>query len=267
MNGSGAKEAHPLQERHAVVTGGGRGIGAAVSAELARLGARLTLMGRNEETLRSAAEGLRQAHGTETAVVPVNLLHPEAISEAFRTAVSAQGPVQILVNNAGASASAPFRRTSLEVWRRMMDLNATAPLLCAQAVLPDMLEAGWGRIVNVASTAGLKGYGYVSAYCAAKHAVIGLTRSMAIETARAGVTVNAVCPGYTETDMVQGAISNITAKTGLSEAEARANLESNNPQGRLVEPGEVASAVGWLCLPAQGAVTGQSLVVAGGEVM
>ncbi len=186
---------------------------------------------------------------------------------AFDAARGGFGPVHLLVNNAGQAHSAPFAKTSIELWRQMLDVNLTGSFLCSQAALPDMLAAGFGRIVNVASTAGLVGYQYVSAYVASKHGVIGLTRSLALELARKPVTVNAVCPGYTETDIVAGTIANIAAKTGRSAEQARAELTRSNPQGRLVQPQEVANAVAWLCLPGSEAITGQAISVSGGEVM
>ena len=185
----------------------------------------------------------------------------------FARAAGEFGPVSILVNNAGQAVSAPFVKTDLALWQRMLQSNLTGTFLCTQAVLPGMLAAGYGRIVNVASTAGLIGYQYVSAYCAAKHGVIGLTRSLALELAKKNITVNAVCPGYTDTEIVRAAVANISAKTGRNEDEARAELARSNPQGRLVQPQEVANAVLWLCLPGSEAVTGQAIAVAGGEVM
>jgi NAD(P)-dependent dehydrogenase (short-subunit alcohol dehydrogenase family) len=175
--------------------------------------------------------------------------------------------VDILVNNAGQAASAPFGRTDAALWQRMLDVNLTGAYHCIQATLPGMLDLGWGRIVNVASTAGLTGYRYVAAYCAAKHGLVGLTRALALEVAAQGVTVNAVCPGYTETDIVLAAVANIVRKTGRSEDQARAALAAANPQGRLVQPDEVAHAVAWLCMPGASAMNGQAVAVAGGEVM
>ena len=269
---------HPLAGQHAVVTGGGRGIGAAIARELASLGARLTLMGRTQATLDSTAASLREDTGARVDVAVVDLTRPESIEAAFSkitaeiAGTEAKGGsqsdgVSILVNNAGRAASAPLMRETLEQWEAMMALNATAAFLCCRAVLPAMTKAGGGRIVNVASTAGLKGYAYVGAYCASKHALIGMTRALALETARAGITVNAVCPGYTETDMLKESVDNILSKTGRTPEEAKAALASHNPQGRLIQPEEVARMVGWLCLTGQGSVTGQSLVIAGGEVM
>ncbi len=261
------RDGAPLANRHAVVTGGGRGIGAAVAAELARLGADITIMGRDAETLRRRREALSGECGGQVFDVVVDVTDGAAVARAFEWADNMLGPVEILVNNAGAAASAPFARTDPELWRSMIEVNLTGPFLCCRAALPSMIERGWGRIVNIASTAGVTGYAYVSAYCAAKHGVVGLTRALARELARKGVTVNAVCPGYTDTDMAEAAVRNIVETTGRDEAAARAELVRSNPQGRLVDPAEVARTVGWLALPGTDAVTGQAVVVAGGEVM
>jgi NAD(P)-dependent dehydrogenase (short-subunit alcohol dehydrogenase family) len=189
------------------------------------------------------------------------------VAQAFALAAERFGRIDILVNNAGQALSAPFAKTDEAMWQQMLEVNLTGTYHCTQLALPPMIENGWGRIVNVASTAGLTGYSYVSAYCAAKHGVIGLTRALALEVASKGVTVNAVCPGYTETDIVRDAIANIVAKTGRDEQQARAELAAHNPQKRLVQPDEVADAVAWLCLPGSSAMNGQALAVAGGEVM
>jgi NAD(P)-dependent dehydrogenase (short-subunit alcohol dehydrogenase family) len=252
----------PLEGRHAVVTGGGRGIGAAVASALSAAGARVTLMGRSETPLRERAATLPIAQA-----VRCDVTDEAGVAAAFAEAAGSFGPVTVLVNNAGAAASAPFLRTSLELLRGMLEVNLVGTFLCSRAALPDMLEAGFGRIVNVASIAGLKGAAYVSAYCAAKHGVIGLTRALALETATKGITVNAVCPSYTDTAMAQQAIANIVAKTGRSAAEAEAELVRKNPQGRLVRPEEVAATVAWLCAPGTEAITGQAIAIAGGEVM
>ncbi|MEN7526509.1 SDR family NAD(P)-dependent oxidoreductase [Cupriavidus sp. DL-D2] len=258
-----------LNGRHALVTGGGRGIGAAIAQRLLMAGASVTLVGRDGGVLDAAADGLSSfvVEGAALGIAPADITDADAVSGAFAAAAKARGPVTVLVNNAGQAHSAPFGKTDLALWQRMLDVNLTGTFVCTQAALPAMLESGWGRIVNVASTAGLIGYGYVSAYCAAKHGVIGLTRALALELATKGITVNAVCPGYTETDIVRDAVANIVAKTGRTEAEARAELAARNPQKRLVQPEEVADAVAWLCRPSASAITGQALPVAGGEVM
>jgi NAD(P)-dependent dehydrogenase (short-subunit alcohol dehydrogenase family) len=262
-----APVARPLAGRHALVTGGNRGIGAAVAERLAALGAGVTLVARDAATLQGKAAEIAAAHGVPAGFAVADVTDENAAADAFETATAAGGPVDILVNNAGSGKSAPFKRTDLAFWRAMIDVNLTSTFLFTHAALPAMVEAGYGRIINVASTAGLVGYRYVVAYCAAKHGVIGLTRSLALETAKTGVTVNAVCPGYVDTDMTRKTIANIMEKTGASEEEAIAQITAGNPQGRLIAPEEVASAVAWLALPEQAAVTGQAIPVAGGEVM
>jgi NAD(P)-dependent dehydrogenase (short-subunit alcohol dehydrogenase family) len=250
-----------LSGRHAVVTGGGRGIGAAIASALADAGVRLTLMGRTLAPLQDRAAALPAAQA-----IACDVTAERAVAQAFTQAAEAFGPVAILVNNAGAAASAPFARTSLALFREMLDVNLVSAFLCSRAVLPAMLEGRFGRIVNVASVAGLKGAPYIAAYAAAKHGVVGLTRALAAETASKGITVNAVCPSYTDTDMARRAIDNIVAKTGRSGAEAEAALVEKNPQGRLIRPDEVAATVFWLCAPGAEAITGQAIAVAGGEV-
>jgi NAD(P)-dependent dehydrogenase (short-subunit alcohol dehydrogenase family) len=248
---------------HAVITGAARGIGAAIARTLAAEGVRLTLLGRNRAALAQLAESLPGAPGIAVA----DVADRTQVLAAFEQARAARGPIGILVNNAGQAASAPFAKTSLELWNRMLAVNLTGTFLCSQAALPDMLAAGRGRIVNIASTAGQRGYAYVSAYVAAKHGVIGLTRSLALEVAKKGITVNAVCPGYTETDILRESIANVVAKTGRSEREARAEFAKTNPQQRIVQPQEVADAVRWLCSDGASAITGQAISVSGGEVM
>jgi NAD(P)-dependent dehydrogenase (short-subunit alcohol dehydrogenase family) len=256
-----------LRGKHAIVTGASRGIGAAIAATLARLGADLTLMSRNEARLRDEAAALAKSAGGKTQGIAVDLAEPAQVSVAFARAAERFGPPQILVNNAGIAAAAPIAKTDLAKWQLIMEVNLTGAFLCIREVVGGMAKADYGRIVNIASTAGLTGYAYVAAYCAAKHGLIGLTRALARELARTGVTVNAVCPGYTDTDIVAEAVGNIVAKTGRTREQALHELTAHNPQGRLVSPQEVAEAVGWLCLPSSSSITGQSIVVAGGELM
>jgi NAD(P)-dependent dehydrogenase (short-subunit alcohol dehydrogenase family) len=254
-----------LEGKHALVTGGARGIGAACARALLLRGARVTLAGRDAEALAHAVEEMGPLGEVDMQVIDVT--DEASVRAGFAAAAGCFGRIDILVNNAGQAAPAPFVKTDAALWQRMLDVNLTGTFHCTQAALPGMLDAKWGRVVNVASTAGLVGYRYVAAYVAAKHGVIGLTRALALEVATKGVTVNAVCPGYTETDIVREAVANIVAKTGRSEDQARAELAAGNPQKRLVQSEEVANAVAWLCLPESAAMNGQSVAVAGGEVM
>ncbi len=252
--------AKPLAGRHALITGASRGIGAAIARELSRLGADLTLVARDTASLGKTAASLRGSGHVDKLAADVTR------DEDVRRLAADVRSLHILINNAGGAESAPFTRTDAALWQRMIDLNLTSVYRVTHALAPAMAKSGWGRIVNVASSAGLKGYAYVSAYTAAKHGVVGLTRALALELAKNGVTVNAVCPGYTDTPMLDGAIGAIAAKTGKSKDEARAGLAATNPLGRLVTPEEVASAVGWLCLPESGSITGQAIAIAGGEL-
>lgn len=263
----GGLQGTPLAGQHALVTGATRGIGAAIADTLGRLGANLTLVGRDRAMLDERAGHFAGTHGVSVHVETADVSDTASIEKAFESSVAANGPITILANNAGSGKSAPFHKMERELWDSMIAVNLTGTFICTQAALPGMLDAGYGRIINVASTAGLIGYSYVSAYCAAKHAVIGLTRSLALETAKKGVTVNAVCPGYTETDLVRDTIDNIVAKTGRTVEDATAELAASNPQGRLVQPWEVAETVGWLALPGSASITGQAVPIAGGEVM
>jgi NAD(P)-dependent dehydrogenase (short-subunit alcohol dehydrogenase family) len=250
-----------LDGRHALVTGGGSGIGAAIAERLAGQGAVVSLLGRDPERLAAQAARMDRAHA-----VAADVTDETAVERAFAEAAARAGPVSILINNAGAAPSAPFLKTTRALWDGALAVNLTGAFLCAKTALPGMQAAGWGRVVNVASTAGLKGYPYVAAYCAAKHGLVGLTRALALEVARSGVTVNAVCPGFTDTELVARSVETIVTKTGRSADQAREALAAGNPQGRLVTPDEVAAAVLWLCLPESAAVNGAALPVAGGEV-
>jgi NAD(P)-dependent dehydrogenase (short-subunit alcohol dehydrogenase family) len=250
-----------LDGRHALVTGGGRGIGRAIAASLSGAGATVTVLGRQEAALKDAVSA---GHAKGYAVADVT--DESAVNAAVKQAVSERGPVDILIANAGAGESTPFLKADAAQFRRMFDLNVMGVVHATRAVLGDMTKRGFGRIVVNSSVAGLKGYAYVTAYCAAKHAVVGFVRALAQETVKSGVTVNAVCPGYTDTDLVGAAIDFVTAKTGRSEEQAVADMLKDKPIGRLITPEEVAAAVLFLCSPGASAVTGTTLTVAGGEI-
>jgi NAD(P)-dependent dehydrogenase (short-subunit alcohol dehydrogenase family) len=257
----------PLAGEHAVVTGGSRGIGAVIAEALTAAGARVTVMGRDARDLEVTAARLAGDTRADVRAVACDVSDAAAVESAFTDAAAGLGLISILVNNAGQSHAAPAHEMSLEAWQRQIDVNLTGTFLCAQRVLPGMLSARRGRIVNIASIAGLKGFALVAGYCASKHGVIGLTRALALETARHGITVNAVCPGYTEdTGMLQSAVDNLMRAKGRTAEEARAALTRPSPRGTLVTPAEVASVVVWLCSPGASAITGQAIAVAGGEV-
>jgi 3-hydroxybutyrate dehydrogenase len=250
----------PLLSQHALVTGGGRGIGREIASVLARAGATVTVLGRNRMALDEVI-----AAGSAHFAVTADVADQAAVSAAIAEAAARQ-PIDVLIANAGAAESGPFSKSDAALFRRMIDVNFMGVVHAVQAVLPSIRERGHGRIVAIASTAGLKGYAYVSAYSAAKHAVVGLVRSLALELATTGITVNAVCPGFTDTDLLTGSIDTIMKKTGRSHEQAVAELAKHNPQGRLVTPAEVADTVLWLCGEGAGAITGQAIVVAGGEI-
>ena len=253
---------HPLDGLHALVTGGGRGIGAAIARRLSHQGARVTVTARDPETANTAAEDL----GDRAEGLTLDVTDEAALRTTLAGLAERRGRVHILVNNAGAAASAPFAKLDRAHWDRMIAVNLTGVYAVTHAVVPAMVTHGWGRVITVASTAGLKGYGYVAAYCAAKHGVVGLTRALAVELAKTGVTVNAVCPGYTDTDLSAEAIATIIRKTGKTRDQAVQALTAGMPIGRMVDADEVAAAVAWLAAPDQAAVTGVALPVAGGEI-
>lgn len=250
-----------LSGRHALVTGGGRGIGRAVAAALAAAGATVTVLGRQQAPLEDAVQ-----KGHAAGFIVADVTDPAAVEAGIRQAEEARSPFDILIANAGGVSTAPFGKTDPEQFRALFDLNVMGIVHATRAMLPGMVTRKFGRIVAVASTAGLKGYPYVSAYCTTKHAVIGLVRSLAIETAKTGVTVNAICPGYTDTDLVQESVAKVTAKTGKSAEDVIAQYVKDVPMARLIKPEEVAAAVVYLCSADAGAVTGTAMTVAGGEI-
>jgi 3-hydroxybutyrate dehydrogenase len=247
------------------VTGGGRGIGAAAARALAEAGARVLVAARSTDQVEMTAAALREAgHDASWAVCDVT--DEAQVERLARTATERLGAVDILVQSAGMALSAPLHRTTLAEWEEIFRVNVTGTFLCTRAFLPGMVARGWGRVIHIASVAGLAGARYISAYAASKHAVVGFTRSVAAEVAPSGVTVNAVCPGYVDTKMTHESVTRIAAKTGRSETEALAAVMAANPQGRLIEPGEVASAVRWLCEEEARGVNGQTIVIDGGAL-
>jgi NAD(P)-dependent dehydrogenase (short-subunit alcohol dehydrogenase family) len=246
-----------LAGKRALVTGGGRGIGAAIARALAGAGARVVVCGRNTTDLEAIA---REIGGV---AIVLDLLDRKATD----AALASVGHVDVLVNNAGIAESASLEKTSDELWDRILELDATAPFRVTRALVPGMIKAGWGRVINIASNAGVSGYGYTSAYCAAKHAMVGMTRALAIDLARTGVTINALCPGWVETQMVEEAVARIASKTGRTLDEARTSLVSMSPQRRMIEPREVAHATLMLCDHAARGIHGQTIVIDGGAIL
>lgn len=250
-----------MSGKTALVTGGGRGIGEAIARRLAREGARVVVTGRNQERIGAVARDI------DGVALTADLSDRAATDRLLEELGSAVGRVDILVNNAGVAVSAPLGKVDDAMWDRMMEINATATFRLCRGLIPAMVEHGWGRVVNIASNAGVSGYRYSLAYCASKHAVVGLTRGLAIDLAATGVTINAVCPGWVDTDLAAEAISRIVEKTGRSADEARARLETMSPQKRIIQPGEVAHMVAMLCDDAAQAVHGQALVIDGGQIL
>jgi NAD(P)-dependent dehydrogenase (short-subunit alcohol dehydrogenase family) len=254
-----ARPAKSLAGRHALVTGASRGIGAEIARTLAAAGARVTLLARDRHRLAPLAAEL------DAQAIACDVTDAIALGQAFASAAGAQH-VDILINNAGGAETAPISRSDAELWSRMIALNLTAAYTACRLAVPAMVADGWGRVVNVASTAGLKGYAYASAYVAAKHGLVGLTRALGIELAKTGVTVNAVCPGYTDTPMLQDAAQAVAAKTRTAAGKIVESFAAANPMGRLVKPAEVAALVAYLCSDAAAGITGAALPIAGGEV-
>lgn len=248
-----------LDGKHALITGGGTGIGAAIARALASEGAALSLVGRREAPLHEMAKQLPKA-----VAITADVTKPADCAAMVARANAAEGPLDIVIANAGAAESAPAAQITPDHWRRMIDVNLTGAFQTVQAALPDVTRGGAsGRIVFIASTAGLKGYAYVAAYCAAKHGVVGLMRSLALEVGKNGVTANAVCPGYTDTPMLAASVKAIADKTGRSADDARAALAHDNAGGRLISPEEVAAKVLWLCSPQAASVNGEAIVIGG----
>lgn len=245
-----------LKDRHIVVTGGGSGVGAATAQILSENGARVTILGRKEAPLQALNLPYQLCDVTDA----------QAVTAAFDAARQDNGPITGVIANAGAAHSVPFAKMQPEVLQAMLSVNLVGVANVWQAALPDMKAAGWGRMVAIASTAGLKGYPYVAAYCAAKHGVVGLTRALAVELAGAGITVNAICPGFIETPMLTRSVTNIIEKTGMSEQDARASLTAGNPQKRFIQTDEVAQSALWLCSEAARSINGHTLTLSGGEI-
>jgi len=255
-----------LDQSVAWVTGAGRGIGSAVARTLAADGAAVVVSARSESEVQGVAREIEHAGGRALAVV-CDVTDERAVEAAYQAGVARFGRVDLLINNAGFAESAPLVRLDADLWNRTIAVNLTGTYYCMRAALPAMIERGHGRVVNVASVAGRVGFQYTSAYCAAKHGVLGLTRAVALEVARKGITVNAVCPGWVDTDMTAASIRRIVQTTGRTAAEARHVLESKNPMGRLILPEEVAAVVRFLVDAGAGAITGQAYGVDGGELV
>ena len=251
-----------LKGMHALVTGANRGIGLAVVTSLVEDGARVSMLVRNRDAGMSAAA----AFGNAVTVVVADVTVESQVQDAYAASVGQFGAVQVLVNNAGFTESAPVLRSDRAMFERLMEVHLYAAVSCTQAVLPGMIDASFGRIINIASTAGVAGHAYVSAYAAAKHALVGFTRAVAKEVVTKGITVNAVCPGYTDTDLVSDSVARIVQKTGRAPEEVRDAILSTSPMHRLVTPSEVAGAVRWLCDNSAASVTGQTIIIDGGEL-
>jgi NAD(P)-dependent dehydrogenase (short-subunit alcohol dehydrogenase family) len=257
-----------LEDRIALITGGGRGIGRAVALAFAREGARVAVAARTVDQIERVAAEINETGGLKAMAVRCDVADQESVASAFSQVEENFGrAVDILVNNAGIAESAPLVKTDDELWQRHISVNLSGTFYCTRAALPAMIERGWGRVINIASIAGKTGAAYIAAYTASKHGVLGLTRSVAMEVAMKGITVNAICPGYVETDMATYAIKNITDKTGKTAGEALDILKRMSPQNRLVTSEEVAALALLLASHEGRGITGQAINVDGGSIM
>jgi len=249
-----------LNGKHALVTGGGTGVGETIALHLAEAGAKVTISGRRTEPLEQVA-----AKSDLISFVTADVTDEKSVADMYTAARAANGPIDIVIANAGAAESASMSKVTLEQWQRLIDVNLTGVFLTCRDALKDMRDQGWGRIINIASIAGRRGYAYVVPYCSAKHGVVGLTRALAAETAKQNITVNAICPGYMMTELVEQSAQTIVDKTGLSREDALASMVATNPQNRMIETEEVAEAVLWLCGSGSQSITGQTISISGGE--
>lgn len=252
-----------LKDEHAIVTGAGRGIGQAIARTLASLGCNVTLVGRKREGLEFTASEIRLKYGVRTAIACLDVAREEEVKKGLNEAIRSLGSPAILINNAGAAESSPIHSMSTDLWERMISVNLTGIFYCTREVVPYMRTAKQGRIVNISSTAGIRGYKYVSAYCAAKHGVVGFTKSLAIELKSSGITVNAVCPGFADTGLFQKSVDEVVQKTNRTREQIVKEFLADAPGGRLVQPQEVADKVAWFCEKAQSGVTGEAVVIEG----
>jgi len=263
MSHEGRPSADAPAPRTVLITGGGRGIGASIAEAFAASGDRVVVSSRTRTEIESVAQNI-EAKGEKALAITCDVQDPDAVSSLFSTVRSEFGPIDVLVNNAGIGHAAPLSKLTLDDWNRVLAVNATGTFLCLQASLAEMTERGWGRVVNVASVAGLAGGRYISAYAASKHAVLGLTRSAAAEVAGTGVTINAICPGYVDTPMTRETVENLQKRSGMSEPEALAAVLQTTRQPRLIRPDEVASMIHYLCSDAAAGIHSQSIVLDGG---